>query len=57
VAVKYQGSMMRVALAMDSGDEALALVPDATFYRAPVEPGAQATFVWSEQDVHVLASA
>ena len=56
-AVEYQGGMVRIALAMDSGDEVSALVPDATFYGAPVEPGDPATFVWSERDVHVLASA
>ncbi len=55
-AVEYQGGMVRIALAMDSGDEVSALVPDATFYGAPVEPGDPATFVWSERDVHVLAS-
>ncbi|HEY1933293.1 MAG TPA: ABC transporter ATP-binding protein [Acetobacteraceae bacterium] len=54
-AVEYQGTMVRVALAMDSGDEASALVPDAAFYSAPVEPGDAATLVWSEPDAHVLA--
>ena len=34
-----------------------ALVPDATFYGAPVQPGDAATLVWSEQDVHLLAQA
>jgi len=56
-AVEYQGGVVRVALAIDDGDEISALVPDATFYRAPLEPGDPATFVWSEQDVHVLQSA
>jgi putative spermidine/putrescine transport system ATP-binding protein len=56
-AVEYQGGMVRIALAMDDGDEASALVPDATFYGAPVEPGDPATFVWSEHDAHVLAAA
>ncbi|HVC59611.1 MAG TPA: ABC transporter ATP-binding protein [Acetobacteraceae bacterium] len=56
-AVEYQGGTVRIALATEAGDEASALVPDATFYRAPVEPGDPATFVWSENDVHVLASA
>ncbi len=56
-AVEYQGGMVRVALAMDGGDEASALVPDATFYGSPVQPGDPATFVWSEHDVHLLASA
>jgi putative spermidine/putrescine transport system ATP-binding protein len=56
-AVEYQGGMVRVALTVDDGDEVSALVPDATFYGAPVAPGDPATFVWSERDVHILASA
>ena len=56
-AVEYQGGVVRIALAMDGGDEVSALVPDATFYGAPVEPGDPATFVWSEHDVHLLAQA
>jgi putative spermidine/putrescine transport system ATP-binding protein len=55
-AVAYQGGRVRIALAMAGGDEVSALVPDATFYGAPVEPGDPATFVWSERDVHLLAS-
>jgi len=55
-AVAYQGGRVRIALAMAGGDEVSAPVPDATFYGAPVEPGDPATFVWSERDVHLLAS-
>jgi putative spermidine/putrescine transport system ATP-binding protein len=54
-AVEYQGPMVRVALAMDDGDEASALVPDGEFYARPVEPGEPATLVWSERDAHALA--
>jgi putative spermidine/putrescine transport system ATP-binding protein len=56
-AVEYQGSMVRVSLATDGGDEASALVPDAQFYTAPVEPGDPATLLWAERDAHVLAEA
>ena len=56
-AVEYQGTMVRVALATDAGDEATALVPDAIFYRAPVAPGDAATLVWSDHDAHPLTEA
>jgi putative spermidine/putrescine transport system ATP-binding protein len=55
-AVEYQGATVRVALATDGGEEASALLPDGDFYARPVEPGDAATLVWSERDVHVLAS-
>jgi putative spermidine/putrescine transport system ATP-binding protein len=57
VAVEYQGSMVRVAVMTDGGDEVSALVPDQMFYRKPAEPGDAATLVWSEQDTHALIEA
>jgi putative spermidine/putrescine transport system ATP-binding protein len=56
-AVEYQGTTVRVALTTDAGDEAAALIPDATFYRAPVAPGDAATLVWSDRDSHRLTEA
>jgi putative spermidine/putrescine transport system ATP-binding protein len=55
--VEYQGTMVRVAVTTDPGDEVSALVPDDLFHRQPVEPGDAATLVWSEQDVHHMAQA
>ena len=55
-AVEYQGAMVRVGLATDSGEQASALVPDNLFYAKPVEPGEAATFVWSEHDAHAVAA-
>ena len=55
--VEYQGTMVRVAVTTDPGDEVSALVPDELFHRQPVEPGDPATLVWSEQDVHRMAQA
>jgi putative spermidine/putrescine transport system ATP-binding protein len=55
--VEYQGTMVRVAVTTDPGDEVSALVPDELFHRQPVEPGDAATLVWSEQDVHQMARA
>ena len=55
--VEYQGTMVRVAVTTDPGDEVSALVPDEQFYLQPVGPGDAATLVWSEQDAHVMAQA
>ena len=55
--MEYQGAMVRVALATDSGEEASALLPDGDYYACPVEPGDPATLVWSDRDAHVLAEA
>jgi putative spermidine/putrescine transport system ATP-binding protein len=55
--VEYQGTMVRVAVVTDPGDEVSALVPDEQFYRQPVGPGDAATLVWSEHDAHQMARA
>jgi putative spermidine/putrescine transport system ATP-binding protein len=55
--VEYQGTMVRVALTTDPGDEVSALVPDDLFHRQPVEPGDPATLVWSDRDEHHMAAA
>jgi putative spermidine/putrescine transport system ATP-binding protein len=57
VAIEYQGSMVRVAVMTDAGEEVSALVPDQAFYKKPAEPGDPATLVWSPQDTHALAEA
>jgi hypothetical protein len=44
-------------LATKADDGASGAVADAAFYRAGTAPGDPATFVWSEHDTHVLASA
>jgi putative spermidine/putrescine transport system ATP-binding protein len=56
-AVEYQGTMVRVALMTDPGDEASALVPDAEFYAQPVEPGQVTAVSWSPRDAHPLSAA
>jgi putative spermidine/putrescine transport system ATP-binding protein len=55
VAVEYQGPVVRVALQMESGEQAAALLPDSTYFAAPVQPGDSATLVWSEADAHPVA--
>ncbi len=55
--VEYQGTMVRVAIATDPGDEVSALVPDGLFHEQPVQPGDAATLVWLDRDVHWMANA
>jgi len=55
-AIEYQGPLVRVAVETGSGDEAVALLSDATFFGAPVSVGDRAAVVWSDADVHVLAN-
>ena len=55
-AVEYQGPSVRVAVATDAG-EASALLPDASFFAAPVAVGDAATLVWSPADGHAIESA
>jgi putative spermidine/putrescine transport system ATP-binding protein len=52
VAVEYQGPVVRVALEAQTGEQAAALLPDNTYFAAPVQPGDSATLVWSEADAH-----
>jgi putative spermidine/putrescine transport system ATP-binding protein len=56
VAVEYQGTSVRVALKMDSGDEVSAVVPDRDFDAAPVEPGTMTALSWSPVDERRLAA-
>jgi putative spermidine/putrescine transport system ATP-binding protein len=53
-AVEYQGPVVRVALELQSGEQASALLPDDLYFAGPVQPGESATLVWSEADVHRL---
>jgi putative spermidine/putrescine transport system ATP-binding protein len=55
-AIEYQGPLVRVAVAMPSGEEAVSLLPDATFFAVPVSVGDRAAVVWSDADVHVLSN-
>jgi putative spermidine/putrescine transport system ATP-binding protein len=54
-AVEYQGSIVRVALETEAGEQAAAFMPDDVFYAGPVKPGDSATLVWAETDVHFLS--
>ena len=53
-AVEYQGPLVRVALHTESGDEAVALLPDNIFRAHPVAIGQATTLLWAPSDVHML---
>jgi putative spermidine/putrescine transport system ATP-binding protein len=54
-AVEYQGPMVRVAIELQSGEAASALLPDHLYFADPVQPGEEATLIWSEAEAHRLA--
>ncbi len=56
-AIEYQGPLVRVAVATETGTEAVALVPDDVFFSRPFGIGEPAALVWSPADVHALAAA
>jgi putative spermidine/putrescine transport system ATP-binding protein len=53
-AIEYQGAAVRVVVAANDGQTAEALLPDAVFHAAPVEPGAAVTLGWDAADAHPL---
>jgi putative spermidine/putrescine transport system ATP-binding protein len=56
-AIEYQGAAVRVVVAANDGQTAEALLPDAVFHAAPVEPGAAVTLGWDAADAHPLPDA
>lgn len=53
-AVEYQGAQVAVKSMTDSGDEVLALVPEAQFFDAPKSPGDAVRLAWDESRLHRL---
>ena len=56
VAVEYQGTSVRVAVALTDGGEAAVLVPDDAFQAMPVAAGEATNLLWSANDAHLLAA-
>jgi len=52
--VEYQGASVRVALTTASGEDAVAILPDAVFFADPVGVGQPAWIGWSAADAHSL---
>ena len=55
-AVEYQGTVVRIALRTEAGEEASAVLPDRLFDAAPVEAGTATRLSWSRADERRLAS-
>jgi putative spermidine/putrescine transport system ATP-binding protein len=53
-AVEYQGTVVRVSVALGDGGEAVAMLPDAEFYSTPVSIGEATTLSWSANDAHPI---
>jgi len=56
-AVEYQGTSVRIAVAMDRGEEASVLLADDVFFAGPVQPGDAVTMAWNDRDAHALQGA
>ncbi len=55
-AVEYQGAIVRVALDIGGGKEAVVLIPDDAFDGAKMALGQPAALAWTPQDIHRLAA-
>jgi putative spermidine/putrescine transport system ATP-binding protein len=53
-AIEYQGGAVKVRLDADWGEELTVLMPDRSFYEAPVAEGDIVTIEWADSDVHVV---
>jgi putative spermidine/putrescine transport system ATP-binding protein len=56
IAVEYQGTAVRVAVQTAAGEDASVVVPDQSFFAAPVAPGAGTMLAWAAEDEHALAA-
>ncbi len=55
-AVEYQGAVVRVALDIGGGREAVVLIPDDAFDGTRMALGQPAALAWNPQDIHHLAA-
>jgi putative spermidine/putrescine transport system ATP-binding protein len=53
-AVEYQGASVAVSARTESGDEVLALMPEAAFFAAPKSPGEAVGLSWDDTRLHRL---
>lgn len=53
-AVEYQGAEVALTAMLENGDELLALIPEADFYREPKTPGDAVRLAWDEGRLHRL---
>ena len=55
-AVEYQGAVVRIALDIGGGKEAVVLIPDDAFDGVRLALGQPAALAWTPQDIHHLAA-
>lgn len=54
--VEYQGGHVALSARIDAGEEVLALVPEAAFFKSPKHPGDSVNLAWDEGRLHRLQS-
>jgi len=52
--IEYLGASVHVGVAVEGLEPLAALVPEHSFYAAPVAPGDRVTVSWSADDMHVI---
>jgi putative spermidine/putrescine transport system ATP-binding protein len=52
--VEYQGAHVSLNAVTDTGEDVLALVPEATFFNSPKNPGDAVLLAWDEGRLHRL---
>ena len=55
--VEYQGTVVYISLATDTGLDLTAIVPERAFYQRPFEAGDAVTVTWDPNDIHELSAA
>ncbi|MBX6321962.1 MAG: ABC transporter ATP-binding protein [Rhodospirillaceae bacterium] len=53
-AIEYQGTFVKVTLQLDEGEDFVAHVGDAEFFRAQVRTGQRVAAHWASDDIHLL---
>ena len=52
--VEYQGATVSLLAKTEAGEEALAILPEESFFKAPKSPGEAVTLAWDEGRLHRL---
>ncbi len=53
-AIEYQGTFVKVTLQLDEGEDFVAHLGDAEFFRARVQAGQRIAVRWAPEDIHLL---
>ncbi|MEM7745596.1 MAG: ABC transporter ATP-binding protein [Pseudomonadota bacterium] len=55
-AIEYQGTSVSVTLARPGAEDLTAVIPEETFFAAPLEGGQEVSLSWDPADLHALGS-